>query len=86
MCHSVDPYNLYLENITMDYYSLMGGFTNWIQWNYPEAFLFDHHIIKNFTAYQSQDRVVPINAQMLNYQGAGNFTLQKAAWGIYGTR
>ena len=69
----------------MDYYNLMGGFDNYIVWNYPEAYLFDQVVIKNFTAYQSQERQFNVKGRMLSYYGVGNFTLNTASWGAYGS-
>ena len=70
----------------MDYYNLIGGFDNYIVWNYPEAYLFDQVVIRNFTAYQSQERQLDVKGKMLSYYGVGNFTLNTASWGVYGIK
>ena len=77
--------NLYLENINMDSYNLLGGFDNYIVCNYPEAFLDDHMIVKNLTVYNSQARQFDITGRFLSYFGSGNFTLDTADISAYGT-
>ena len=63
----------------------MAGFDNYITCNYPEANTFDQIIVKNFTAYQSQERTFNVKGRMISYYGAGNFTIDTATWGIYGS-
>ena len=65
---SYDPMNIHLENITVDCNLLMGGFTIYSAWNYPEANTHDTQIIKNITFYQSGDRNVSIVDTMLSYR------------------
>ena len=75
---SYDPMNIHLENITVDCNLLMGGFTIYSAWNYPEANTHDTQIIKNITFYQSGDRNVSIVDTILSYFGTGNFSLDIA--------
>ena len=41
-------------------------------------------MVKNFTAYQSQERTFNVKGRMISYYGAGNFTIDTATWDIYG--
>ena len=40
---------------------------------------------KNLTAYQSQERTFNVKGRMVSYYGAGNFTINTATWGIFGS-
>ena len=83
--NSIDPFNFHLENVTVDCYQLMSGFTSYNACNYPEANIFEYQNIKNITLFESNKRTLPILDSMINYSGAGNFTLDTAILQTYGT-
>ena len=65
--NSIDPFNFHLENVTVDCYQLMSGFTSFNACNYPEANIFESQNIKNISMYESKARTVPILDSMMNY-------------------
>jgi hypothetical protein len=54
---SIDPLNLHMENILVDYIKNRAGFNFIILWNYPEAELNGIIYVQNITFYYSSERV-----------------------------
>ena len=54
---TIDPFSLYITNLYMDFYAMMGGFDLNINWNYPEAYLTGSIITNNMTVVNSQTRI-----------------------------
>ena len=81
---SIDPLNLHLENIDIDYYKGLGGFYVNGFCNYPEAELGTLMYVKNFSVYYSQQRLVsPTIQSVLEIRGAGDYVLEdyySATW------
>ena len=56
---SIDPLSLYVSNIFIDFYAMMGGFHLNIACNYPEAFLHGEIKTNNITIINSKERTAP---------------------------
>jgi hypothetical protein len=71
-----DPLNFYLENITMDTYSLARGFFMPIMCNYPEAYYKGEVVVKNVTAVTSKDRTLALNTRVVYTNILGNSSIE----------
>ena len=56
---SIDPLSLYVTNMFIDFYAMMGGFHLNIECNYPEAFLHGEIKTNNITIINSKSRIAP---------------------------
>ena len=77
--------NLYVENVYMDFYGMMGGFYINAVCNYPEASIIGNIFITNITAINSQTRVADFKRGILYYSGPANVTIQDSNILIYGS-
>ena len=77
--------NLYVENVYMDFYGMMGGIYINADWNYPEASLIGSIFITNVTAVNSQTRIAKYMSGILYYSGPANVTVQNTNVLIYGS-
>ena len=82
---SNQPLNLYVENVYMDFYGMMGGIYINADWNYPEASITGSIVINNVTAVNSQTRIVQLLSGILYYSGPANVTVQNTNVLIYGS-
>lgn len=73
---SQDPMSLYLQDLYLDFHSMMGGFNMNIQWNYPEAYLDGILWSSNLTVENPVDRIAPFRIPFLVTSGPEdiNFT------------
>ena len=82
---SNQPLNLYVENVYMDFYGMMGGIYINADWNYPEASITGSIVINNVTAVNSQTRIAQLLSGILYYSGPANVTVQNTNVLIYGS-
>lgn len=74
--NSVDPLNLYMENIVVDYVKGYGGVRIRPDCNYPEASYFAALNVKNITFYYSGERQIPVVLQaLIESSGSGDFII-----------
>ena len=77
--------NLYVENVYMDFYGMMGGIYINANCNYPEASLTGSIFVTNVTAVNSQTRIAQYMSGILYYSGPANVTVQNTNVLIYGS-
>ena len=82
---SYQPVNIYIQNVYMDFYGMMGGIYINSDCNYPEASITGTIFMSNVTAKNSQSRVAEFKAGILYYAGPANVTVQNTNVLIYGS-
>ena len=82
---SSQPLNLYVQNVYMDFYGMMGGIYINADCNYPEASITGTIFMSNVTAENSQSRVAEFKRGILYYAGPANVTVQNINVLIYGS-
>ena len=82
---SSQPLNVYVQNVYMDFYGMMGGIYINADCNYPEASITGSIVITNVTAVNSQTRIAQFMSGILYYAGPANVTVQNTNVLIYGS-
>ena len=72
---SVDPLSLFITNLYMDFYAMMGGFDLNIECNYPEAYLTGNIITNNMTVLNSRTRIAAFRLPFIVSSGPENIHL-----------
>ena len=81
----IQPMNLFVENVFMDFYGMMGGIYINADWNYPGASITGDIYMNNVTAINSQTRIVQLMNGLLFYSGPANVTIQNSNILLYGS-
>ena len=81
----IQPMNLFVENVFMDFYGMMGGIYINADWNYPGASITGDIFLNNVTAINSQTRIVQLMNGLLFYSGPANVTIQNSNILLYGS-
>ena len=80
---SFSPLSLYVKNVYIDFYALMGGFVITANCNYPEASKQNTILLSNVTAENSQEGIVALTNGVLSYSGPGNVTVKNSNFRIF---
>jgi hypothetical protein len=83
---SAEPMNLYVKDVYIDFYGLLGAFYISALWNYPEAQKTGEIYFSNITAVNSQSSIITNLYGILFYSGPANVTVDDANIQIYGTQ
>jgi len=82
---SFDPMSLYLKNLYVDFYAMMGGFYINIECNYPEAYLNGVIHSENITAVNAQARIAPFRIPFLVTSGPEDIYLNNSNLYVWGS-
>ena len=81
----IQSMNLFVENVFMDFYGMMGGIYINADWNYPGASITGDIYMNNVIAINSQTRIVQLMNGLLFYSGPANVTIQNSNILLYGS-
>jgi len=82
---TLDPMSMYLENVYVDFYAMMGGFFMNIDCNYPEAYLDGLLQSKNLTAENFSARIAPFRAPFIITSGPEDIYFEDSSLYVWGS-
>lgn len=81
--YTLDPHNLWIENVIFDGYRIINAFDMPVMCNYPDAYQSASTYVKNFTGMMSFDRTSALSTNAFFSLNPGDFWMEDVTFEEY---